>query len=197
MRRFDVKKLVGLSSLLAIVIVLQLLSPYFKVGIISITLVLIPVVIGGIIYGISGGAILGGAFGVVVAIQCILGIDPGGAILFNNRPVITIFLCLIKGIACGAVSGLVYRLLKDRIKNKIVVISLSAVIAPITNTLIFISFLPIFYYNTLVEWASGSNLIYYTIVVLVGWNFVVEFALNAILSPVIMRIINIRNKDYE
>ena len=55
----------------------------------------------------------------------------------------------------------------------------------------------IFFYSTLVEWASGSNLLYYTIVGLVGWNFVLEFALNAILSPVIMRIVNIRNKDFE
>ncbi|MBO5711218.1 MAG: hypothetical protein J6R47_00125 [Acholeplasmatales bacterium] len=78
-----------------------------------------------------------------------------------------------------------------------IAISLSAVIAPITNTLIFCACLPIFFYSTLVEWASGSNLLYYTIVVLVGWNFVVEFTLNAILSPVIMRIVNIRNKEFE
>ena len=197
MKRMDVKKLVGLSSLLAIVIVLQLLSPYFKIGIISITLVLIPVVIGAIIYGISGGAILGGAFGIVVLIQCATGIDAGGAILFTNRPVITALLCIIKGVAAGASSGLVNSLLKNKIKNQMVAISLSAVIAPITNTLIFCACLPIFFYSTLVEWASGSNLLYYTIVVLVGWNFVVEFTLNAILSPVIMRIVNIRNKEFE
>ena len=54
-----IKRLVGLATLSAIVIVLQVFSNYIQFGPVSITLALIPIVVGAILYGPGVGALLG------------------------------------------------------------------------------------------------------------------------------------------
>ena len=41
-------------------------------------------------------------------------------------------------------------------------------------------------------WAGGSNLIFYIITVLTGVNFVLELAINLVLSTVIVRVVRAR-----
>ena len=60
------KTLVGTGILTAIVIVLQALAIGIKFGPFSITLVLIPIVVGAALYGYKAGAWLGLGCGVVV-----------------------------------------------------------------------------------------------------------------------------------
>ncbi|MCD7873086.1 MAG: energy-coupled thiamine transporter ThiT, partial [Clostridiales bacterium] len=65
----NTKKLVGIGLFTAIVVVLQLLGSFIKFGTFSISLVLIPIVVGTALYGIGAGAWLGLAFGVTVLIS--------------------------------------------------------------------------------------------------------------------------------
>ena len=58
--------MVGIAVLAALVVVLQLLSSVIKIGTVSITLTLIPIVVGAAFYGPGAGAILGTVFGLVV-----------------------------------------------------------------------------------------------------------------------------------
>ena len=51
--------MVGIAVLAALVVVLQLLSSVIKIGTVSITLTLIPIVVGAAFYGPGAGAILG------------------------------------------------------------------------------------------------------------------------------------------
>ena len=72
------RRLTGLALMTAIVIVLQLVaSALVKVGVFAPTLTLAPILIGAAIYGPKAGAYLGGVFGVVVTITCIIGWDAG------------------------------------------------------------------------------------------------------------------------
>ena len=52
--------------------------------------------------------------------------------------------------------------------------------------------------ETVSGWAAAANLggsvAYYMIVVLVGANFLFELAFNLVLSPIVVRIIQARNK---
>ena len=61
--------MVGIAVLAALVVVLQLLSSVIKIGTVSITLTLIPIVVGAAFYGPGAGAILGTVFGLVVYIN--------------------------------------------------------------------------------------------------------------------------------
>ena len=78
------QRMVGLAIFTAIIIVLQLVSTFIKFGPFSITLAMIPIVVGAAVYGAGAGAYLGGVFSVVVLICCVTGADPGGAVVWNR-----------------------------------------------------------------------------------------------------------------
>ncbi|MBQ8331795.1 MAG: ECF transporter S component [Clostridia bacterium] len=193
----DILQMVELAMLLALVIVLQMIGGMIKIGPFSPSLVLIPIVIGSIIIGAKGGAILGAAFGIVVIVQCALGMDAGGFILWGINPFLTALICLTKGICAGLVPGLIYRALTGkepsdkRIFLAAVVSSLSA---PIVNTGLFLIGLSVFFTDTLYAWSGGTNVIIYIITGLVGLNFLVEFGINAIVSPAVSTVVKVVTK---
>ena len=81
------RRLAGLALFTAIVVVLQLLGSFIKFGPFAVSLVLIPIVVGAAVYGVSAGAWLGFVFGVVVTIAVVTGADQGGYIMFSaSRP---------------------------------------------------------------------------------------------------------------
>lgn len=184
----QIQKMVGLAIFTAVVIVLQLLGSFIKVGTFSISLVLIPIVVGAAVYGAGAGAFLGGVFGVVVTIACINGSDVGGNLLFTQSPALTILICMVKGIAAGAAAGWVYRLLAG--KNAYLAVAVSALAAPVVNTGLFCLGMRFFFYDTLVAWAAGQSLVYYVFIGLIGVNFLLETLINLVCSPIILRILN-------
>ncbi len=177
------------AFLAALVAVLQVLAYTIKLGPFNMSFVLVPVVIGGVLLGPATGGFLGGVFGAVVAIACVTGMDAGGFILFSANPFLCILLCLVKGIAAGYISALVYRLLSRKIKFNMLATMFSTVLAPVVNTGLFCIGMALFFYDTLVAWAGGSGVIYYMFTGLIGINFVIELLLNIILCPIISEAI--------
>ena len=183
------KKMVGIATLSAIVVVLQLIANYIPgPGGVSITLALIPLVIGSIIYGATGGAILGVIMGGIILTA------PSTSSFLNVNPVVTVFLCLIKTGAAGAISGLVFNLFKN--KNLKLAVVLATIIAPIVNTGLFACGCIIFFMDTLKAWAGGSDAIAFLFLTMIGINFVVEFIINSILSPTVLYIVKVVSKNF-
>lgn len=174
------------AILTAIVIILQFLGAFIKIGPFSISAVLIPIVIGAATCGISVGAWLGFVFGVVVLLS-------GDAALFLavNIPG-TIITVLTKGILCGLGAGLVFKALSK--KNMYLAVILAAIVCPVINTGVFLIGCLLFFMETVNQWAGGTNVGQYMIVGLVGFNFLIEMAVNIVLSPIVVRLINVRNK---
>lgn len=181
------QKMVGLAIFTAVIIVLQLVATFVKVGPISITLTLVPIVVGAAVYGKGAGAYLGGVFSVVVLICCITGADAGGAMIWNANPFLCIVVCMVKGVAAGFVAGLVYRLIAP--KSVIGGTVVAAVLSPIVNTGIFCLGLILFFRPILISWAGGTDVLYYIIFGLLGVNFLVELGVNIVLSPIVVRIL--------
>lgn len=186
------RRLTGLALMTAIIVVLQVVASFVKFGPFSITLALAPIIIGAALYGAGAGAWLGAVFGVVVLIACVAGWDMGGNILFTANPLLTAALCIVKGAAAGWVSGLVFRGLSSRSPMGASIIA--GIVCPVVNTGIFCVGLAVFFYDTLVAWAGGSDLIYYIIFGLTGVNFVLELAINLVLSTVIVRVVGSRKR---
>ena len=186
------RRLTGLALMTAIIVVLQVVASFVKFGPFSITLALAPIIIGAALYVAGAGAWLGAVFGVVVLIACIAGWDAGGNILFTANPLLTAALCIVKGAAAGFVSGLVFRGLSSRSPMGAAIIA--GIVCPVVNTGIFCVGLAVFFYDTLVAWAGGSDLIYYIIFGLTGVNFVLELAINLVLSTVIVRVVGSRKR---
>lgn len=189
-RRKQTQDLVLGAILTALVILLQFLGAFIKFGPFSVSLVLLPIVLGAATCSTAISSWLGFVFGVVVLIS-------GDAAPFLAIDVFgTILTVLVKGTACGLAAGLVYNSLKKF--NRYLAVVASAVICPIVNTGIFLIGCFIFFLDEVSNWglAEGySNTVTYMILVLVGANFLFEMCSNMVLSPVIVRLLNIFNKE--
>lgn len=192
MKNVNLKKLVGLAVLTAIVFVLQMYLGSIKLFIFSFSMVLVPIVVGAALYGPFAGLWLGAVFGLAVLLS-------GDAAPFLAASIPgTVITVLIKGMGAGFFSGLVYSVLMKAKRKPELSVILSAVTAPIANTGLFLIGCAVFFMPVIREWAEasgyGTNVFGYVILGLVGVNFLVELAVNVILAPVILRIIRIVKK---
>ena len=183
--REKTRMLTLMGILTAIVIVLQALAIGIRFGQFSITLVLVPLVVGAAMYGWKAGAWLGLVFGVVVLFT------DAGAFLAVSVPG-TILTCILKGVLAGAAAAVVYKALEKT--NAWLAILAAAIVCPIVNTGVFLLGCVVFFYDTICEWAAGfgyESAGAYMILGLVGLNFLVEMAINLCLSTAIVRILSI------
>ena len=185
---FTAKNVTILGVLTAIIVVLQIFGSYFRIGTISLSFVLVPIVIGGILTGVIGGTILGFIFGVITLVMGIVGADQFTFILFSDHPFLTILTCVIKGSAAGFMSGFVYKLLKD--KNLTLSTFAASAVAPIVNTGLFIvgAFCMADTLNSNFV-TENSNVVYFIFIGCAGINFLIELAINLVLAPSICKII--------
>ena len=188
-KKISTSTIVGIGLLTAIVVVLQFVSMALRFGTFSITLTLVPIVVGAALYGKATGAWLGFVFGAAVLLT-----GDAAPFLAINIPG-TIATVLVKGAAAGFVAGLVYRLIAK--KNQVAAVLVSSIVAPIVNTGIFLLGCRLFFYDTVSEWGAGlgfENTFVYMIVGLVGINFIIELGVNLVLNPAILQIIKIGKK---
>lgn len=191
MKNISVRKITGVAILVALVIVLQIIGNYVTLGPISINLALIPIAIGAIMFGPLAGALLG----LVDGVLCI--VSPSTLEFFMPfAPFWTILTCLVKTSAAGALAGLVYRLISK--KNDTVAIIVSSLLIPVVNTGIFAlaSFTVIS--NAIANLnATNINVMKFVFLFVIGWNFIFEFGVTSVLSPTIVKVINIWKKESE
>lgn len=174
----DTKTITTISMFAGIVVVLQLLATFINFGGFPITLTLVPIIVGGAMYGKKVGAILGTTFGIVVALMVIVGADASGAYMLSVHPIVTTLGCILKGTFAGFFSALVYEKLKD--KNQTLAIILSAAVAPIVNTgTLFLIIL---------IWFEGSFATFIALFMTI--NFAIELVIDVLLGPGLLRVIN-------
>lgn len=216
------KKIVGIGLFTAIVLVLQFLGGSIKFGMFSISLVLVPIVVGAAVYGWLAGGWLGFVFGVAVLLS-------GDAAAFLAVDVFgTILTVLLKGTAAGLCTGLVYKAMlgilnkysKNQVRqmrskfglgeccetaaydfisrnNKYLAVLISAIVCPVVNTGIFLLGCKVFFMETIAQWGAAAgfaNVASYMFIGLAGVNFLIELATNLFLSPVIVRLISLAKK---
>lgn len=182
-------KVIALTAILtALVVILQFLGQFVRFGPFAISLVLIPIVIGAATCGPKASAWLGLVFGAVVLIsdaQVFIAINLVGTI-------VTVFL---KGFLAGLLSGIAYKLIAK--KNVYLAVFVSAIVCPIVNTGVFLMGCVVFFMDAIVEWSASlgfASAFEYMILGMVGVNFLIEIATNVILSPVVVRLLNIRER---
>lgn len=184
-KSLQIKKITSIAILTTLVVVLQLFSNYVQFTV-SITLSLIPIVVGAVLYGPLAGFILGAVSGILVFIA------PSTMALFWEYGVITTFLvCVLKMGIAGMVSGILYKLLHK--KNNTLAAVVASIIVPIVNTGLFAIAAYIFYYDLLAGYAAGQNVLAYLFLSFIGINFIIEFFVNSVLSTVVLRLTNLAN----
>ena len=190
MNKTDIQKLVGTAVVSAVVVVLQLLGSFIKFGTFSVSLVLVPIVVGAALYGTKSSAWLGLVFGATVLLS-------GDASLFLAiNPLATVLVVITKGLLAGMITGMVYRAFESR--NRLFATFLAAFICPIANTGVFLAGCYLFFLEGIQGIArtfgfDGSvNLFIFT--VLIGGNFIFEVLFNIILCPTVIRIVDVGSK---
>lgn len=188
-KKFDAYKLTYLSIMTAIVVVLQLAGSFIHLGQFSVTLVLVPIVLGVVVCGPLSGLWLGLVFGATVLFSgdasFFLGLNPFG----------TVVTVLMKGMLCGLCSGLVFRFLNK--VNRYLAILVSAVVCPVVNTAVFVLGCYLFFLNDIKMYAAdaGKSVFMFIVLFYIGGNFLFELLFNVILSPAISTLLNILRKS--
>ena len=173
------------AILTALVIILQYLGQFIRLGPFSISLVLVPIVIGAAACGTKVSTWLGFIFGIIVLMT-------DAAAFFAVDVLGTVITVLAKGAFCGLAAGLAYNLLKN--KNHYLAVITAAVVCPIVNTGVFLLGCVIFFFDTISEWGAAlgfANAAEYMFFGLAGGNFICELLINILLAPVILRILYI------
>lgn len=191
-KRISTRTITLAALLTAMVVVLQILGSFIKLGMFSVSLVLIPIVIGAATCGPIVGAWLGLAFGVAVLLS-------GDAAAFLTIHVAgTILTVLLKGLACGFFASITYKALEHF--NRYFAVIVAAIVCPIVNTGVFLIGCRLFFWDTVIAWGTAAgfaSVTAYAFLGLVGANFLFELGFNIVLSPVVVRLLDIRKKQLD
>jgi len=211
------------AILTALVVVLQFMGAFIRFGPFAISLVLIPIVIGAAICGVGVSTWLGFVFGIVVLISgdataflvvnapgtiftvLVKGMAAGFCAGIAYKAVLTMLDKRSKSKAekmktvggmCDSCAEVAYSFISEN--NKYIAVLVAAIVCPLVNTGVFLIGCLMFFMETIASWTTaaglGGDVVHYMIFVLVGANFLFEIASNIILSPVVVRLLNIKNK---
>ena len=198
----DLRKLILLALFAAIIVVMANIPflGYIPLGFMNATTVHIPVIIGACILGPKYGAILGGVFGLTSLINNTLkplitsfvftpfySLDPR----FSGG-LKSLFICFVPRILIGVFAGLIFMLLKNRIKL-LTACAISGFIGSMTNTLFVMGSIYLLYGESYAAAKSiGFDALFYVIAGVVGINgipeAIVASVLTAIICPVLLKV---------
>ena len=192
-------RLTQLSVLVALLLIFGFTSiGYIKIGVIEITLNVIPVAIAAIVLGPSAGAICGAVFGLTSFWQAVSGMSAFGAALVAISPIYTLIICLIPRILEGLLTGLIFKGLSKVCKGNSVPCAVSSLCCPLLNTLLFVgSFLLLFsrtdFFASLYSQSAASNILAF-FAWFVGLNGAVEAAAGFVISSAASKALVTANK---
>lgn len=171
-------KLCLAAIFIAIIVVMTFTSiGYIKVGIIEITLLTIPVAVGGLLLGKSGGLLLGAVFGLTSFAQC-FGMSAFGVALLEINPILTFFVCMLPRLAVGFFGTWIFEALsKTKLKANFSAL-ISFLCSSLINTIGFVGLLILFFgrteYIQSVAEALGAQNMFVFFFLFAGVNSLVE-----------------------
>lgn len=192
-------RLTQLSVLVALLLIFGFTSiGYIKIGVIEITLNVIPVAIAAIVLGPSAGAICGAVFGLTSFWQAVSGMSAFGAALVAINPIFTFIICFIPRILEGLLTGLIFKGLSKVCKGNSVPCAVSSLCCPLLNTLLFVgSFLLLFsrtdFFVSLYSQSAANNILAF-FAWFVGLNGAVEAAAGFVISSAASKALLTANK---
>ena len=142
MHKTDTRKLTQLALLIAIQLILSFTPLGFIIlpGMVSITIMHIPVIVGGIVMGPMYGGILGLVFGLLSMYKATTAatsvVDQAFSPFLSGAPVQSIIMCIVPRVLLGVVAALLFRALEKRIKSKGLAIAISAAVASVMHTVL-------------------------------------------------------------
>lgn len=185
-------------ALFTAIILLMAFTPlgYIKTPGLEITLLVVPVSVGAILFGPVSGAILGGIFGITSFAQCFTA--PFGLMLLNINPVGTFIVTVVARVLMGWLTGLAFQALRKWNVTRGISYGVTCLLGPLLNTLLFMSALILFFYNTdyIQEIAKGlgTNNVFAFVIAFVGVNGLIEATVCFVLGTAIAKGVDVFTK---
>jgi len=185
------------TAMLAAMVIILSLTPlgYIPIGPLKLTLLALPVAIGGAVLGPWAGTVLGAVFGLTSFCTCCFGMDAFGEILFGIHPLFTFLMCVVPRVLCGLLPALLCKALPPR-RNTLWKQILCCGLTAATNTILFLGALWLFFGQALAENEALINLLGGAVTtftaVLIGFagvNALVEIALNLTVGAAVSRAV--------
>lgn len=178
---------ITLAAILTAIILLMAFTPvgYLRVGPVSITFLVIPVVIGGMTLGPIWGGVLGAVFGATSFAQCFMG-DAFGAALVAISPLATMITCFVPRILIGVVAGVLFPALQKAGQNSTLSFVATAVAGTLTNTVLFIGMVIGFFQNSYFGGAGVGSII----AVFFTFNMILELVVGVTVSAAMSAVLN-------
>lgn len=191
-KRFNTKRMVQLSILIAILIVMDITGiGLIKIPPVSITLMHIPVIVGAIILGPSSGAILGGAFGIIALIEATTKasspVDIAFSPFLSGSPLASIIMCVGARILLGFVAGVLFKWISKKDKSNVFASIISAGVATFVHSLTVLSCLWLLFPSLALAFKD-------ILVAIISVNFLLEMAAAVVFAIAFAKIIPILRK---
>lgn len=192
-------KMVQLAMFTAIILLLAF-TPlgYIKLPLgLAITLIGLPVIIGAITLGPTGGAILGTVFGLTSFAQA-FGMDALGTILIAENPIGLFITCMVPRILMGWLTGLIFTGLKKIDKTSFISYAASSLAGSLLNTILFLTSLMAFFYKSLLRLniveVPGNINPFMLAVIMAGFNALAEALVCLIIGTAVSKFIDMHIK---
>ena len=176
-------------ALLTAIIVLIAFTPvgFIRTPGLEITLIGIPVVVGAVLLGPSGGAILGAVFGLCSFLQC-FGMSPFGAVLLGINPFWTFVVCFVPRTLMGWLSALIFKGLRKVDKTRFFSFLAACLGGALLNTILFMSALMLFFgQSEYILSMQGSMNVFAFVLAFVGVNGLIEAIVCAVVGTAISK----------
>jgi uncharacterized membrane protein len=197
-KKVNVKYIVRLSFLVALMVLMSFTPVgYLKVGVISVSFLCLPVILGAILLGPLASTILGFVFGISSFIAAFS--DPLGAILLGINPFLVFLTLVVPRILMGLGTGLIFRLFRSIKKTKPLSYLITSIAATLLNSILYTVFLWFTFGDTLIElelYQLGTTII--TLLIgLIGFNTLLELLVCGVFGFIAGRIVSAVNKRAE
>ena len=143
-----IRQLTQMALLIAIILVMwQTPLGYLRTPVLSLSFLTVPVAVGAVVMGPKAGAVLGLVFGLTSFADTFMA---GGmkAMLFSLNPFGCVVVTVVSRLLCGWCCGLVFAALSKLRRGSGLAYILGSFSCPLFNTVFFMGFIMLFYYNT-------------------------------------------------
>lgn len=185
-------RLVQIALLTALMLLLQLALGSLRIGPVTLSFSLVPLVIAAVFIGPGAGALLGLVSGVVTFVQVLTAADPFYTLLIATNPLLTALICISKTTLAGLLAGLCYRAICKVSKYRALNVILPAVVCPVVNTGIFcigmyFGFGSALQSSEVFGAAASAGLVSFILIGLAGVNFLYEVLSNVVVCPIVAK----------
>lgn len=191
---FSARNIAYFAVLVALLVVLQLFASAIPMFGVTLNFSLIPIVLGGIFFGMWGGGLMGLISGLLTfLVTAVMGREPSTAFLFQASPVLLTLTCILKTTVAGFMAGLLYRLIAK--KSPIAASYVSALVVPVLNTGLYLLGI-VFMKDAASEFLgteATAEAVFIAVFLMIWLNFVLEVVINVLFVPAICRIEHVVN----